>query len=76
MELVLKNSPTNTGDIRDTWVQSLGKIPQRRKWQITLVLLLGESHGYRSLAGYGPEDCKESDTTEKTLHAHIQLGQY
>ena len=25
----------------------------------------GESHGQRSLAGYGPWGCKESDTTER-----------
>ena len=43
------------------WV---GKIPWRRKWQPTPVFLLGESHGQRSLVGYGPEGCKESDTTE------------
>ena len=33
------------------WVR---KIPWRRKWQPTLVFLPGESHGQRSLAGYGP----------------------
>ena len=26
----------------------------RRKWQPTPVLLLGESHGHRSLGSYGP----------------------
>ena len=35
----------------DPWV---GKIPQRRKWQPTPVLLLGQSHGGRSLVGYSP----------------------
>ena len=35
----------------DTWV---GKIPWRRAWQPTPVFLPGESHGQRSLAGYGP----------------------
>ena len=28
--------------------------PRRRKWQLTPVFLPGESHGQRSLAGYGP----------------------
>ena len=28
--------------------------------------LLGKSHGQRSLAGYNPWGCKESDTTEVT----------
>ena len=32
------------------------------------VLLPGESHGQRSLAGYSPWGHKESDTTEATEH--------
>ena len=39
------------------------KIPWRRKWQPTPVLLPGESHGGRSLVGYSPWGHKESDTT-------------
>ena len=42
------------------WV---GKIPWRRKWQPTPVLLPGESQGQRSLLGFSPWGCKESDTT-------------
>ena len=34
----------------NAWV---GKIPWRRKWQPTPVFLPGESHGQRSLVGYG-----------------------
>ena len=45
------------------WV---GNIPWRRKWQPTPVFLPGKSHGQRSLAGYSPWGCKESDTTEHT----------
>ena len=37
----------------DPWV---GKIPWRRKWQPIPVLLPGESHAGRSLAGYSPWD--------------------
>ena len=48
------------------WV---GKIPWRRKQQPTPVFLPGESHGQRSLSGYSPRGCKESDTTEATQHA-------
>ena len=33
----------------DPWV---GKIPWRRKWQSTPVLLPGKSHGWKSLVGY------------------------
>ena len=52
----------------ETWVQSLGrKIPLRRKWQPTPVLLPGKSHGWKSLVGYSPWGPKESDMTEQ-LH--------
>ena len=51
---------------RETLVRSLvGKIPWRRKWQSTPVLLPGKSHGQRSLVGYSPWGRKESDTTEQ-----------
>ena len=43
------------------WV---GKMPWRKKWQPTPVLLLGKSHGQRSLVGYSPRGHKELDTTE------------
>ena len=43
----------------------VGKIP----WRIpTPVFLPGESHGQRSLVGYHPWGCKESDTTHRTEH--------
>ena len=40
-------------------------IPWSRNWQPTPVLLPGEFHGQRSLAGYSSWDLKESDTTEQ-----------
>ena len=39
----------------------VAKISWRRKWQPTLVFLLGKLHGQRNLAGYSPQGCKESD---------------
>ena len=42
------------------------------KWQATPVFLPGESHGQRSLVGYRPWGCKESDTTEQLTH--IEYG--
>ena len=47
----------------------------RRKCQLTPVFLPGKSHGQRSLAGYSPCDCKESDMTEcactcACMHTH------
>ena len=46
----------------DPW---FGKIPWSRKWQLTPVFLPGKPHGQRSLEGYSPWGCKESDTTEQ-----------
>ena len=43
------------------------KIPWRRKWQPTPVFLLGKSHGQRSLAGYSPWGCKESEHDSSDL---------
>ena len=52
----------------DPWV---GKIPWRRKWQLTPVFLPGEFHGQSSLAGYSPRGRKESDKTEGlSTHTH------
>ena len=45
----------------------------RRKWQPTPVLLPGEFHGLRSLVGYRPWGCKESETYEWFhFHFHFQ----
>ena len=38
-------------------------IPWKRTWQPTPVFLPGKSHGQRSLLGYSPWGCKESDMT-------------
>ena len=45
------------------WIR---KIPWRWKLQHTAVFLPGKSHGWRTLAGYTPWVCKESDMTEVT----------
>ena len=61
----------------DPWV---GKIPWRRKWQPTPVLLPEKSHGRRSLVGYGPWSRKELDMTGETSLVvsiiHTVLKQY
>ena len=49
------------------YIYTCGKIPWRRKWQPTPVLLPRKFHGWRSLVGYSPWGLKESDTTER-LH--------
>ena len=52
--LVVKNPPTNAGDMRHGFDPWIGKIPWRKAWQPTLVFLPGESHRQRSLAGHIP----------------------
>ena len=51
------------------WV---GKIPQRRKQQTTPVFLPKISYEQRSLAGYSPQGCKESDTAEQGALQYLQ----
>ena len=41
----------------------IGKMPWKRKWQPTPVLLPGKCHGQKSLVGYSPWGRKESDIT-------------
>ena len=57
---VVKTLPATVGDVGSIpgWED-----PQRRKWQPTPVFLPGKSHVQRSLVGYGPWGCKESDKT-------------
>ena len=54
VEFVVKNPSASAGDMTHRFNPCVGKIPWRRAWQHTLVFLLGESHGQRSLAGYSP----------------------
>ena len=55
----------NLLEMQETRVRPLGQEDLLEElWQPTPVFLPGESHGQRSLAGYGPWDCKESDMTE------------
>ena len=52
-------------ETQETWVNPwVGKIPWRREWPSTPVFLPGKSHGQRSLLGYSPWSCKESDRTK------------
>ena len=70
--LVVKNPPANAGQLkRHRFHLSVGNILLRRAWQPTPVFLPGQSHGQRSLEGYSPWGCKESDTdtTKATSHA-------
>ena len=48
-------------------------LSRRRQWQPTPVLLLGNSHGWRSLVGCSLWGREESDTTER-LPFHFSLS--
>ena len=73
---VVKNPATQCRRLGfNPWVR---KIPWRRKWQPTPIVLPGKSHGWRSLAGYSLWGHKESNTTEHMhacthVHTHKQL---
>ena len=56
----------------DPWVW---KIPWRRKWQPTPVLLPGKSHGERSMAGYSPWGYKELDRLKQLSTYSYLLSQ-
>ena len=63
--------------MRDTQLRSLGREdPLEKEMATHSILLPGESHGGRSLVGYNPWRCKESDTTERLhftfTYKHIQ----
>ena len=65
----VKNPPADAGDVRDTGsVPGSGRYPGGGHGN-PLQYLPGEARGQRSLEGYSPEGCKESDTTEATKHA-------
>ena len=61
--LVVKNSPASAGGI-EMQVRSPGQEDPLEKAMATAPAFFpGESHGQRSLEGYSPWGCKESDTT-------------
>ena len=58
-----KESAHNVGDLG--LISQIGKISWKRECLPTPVFLPGEFHGQRSLVGYSPQGCKESDVTER-----------
>ena len=63
---MVKNLPA----VLETLDPQAKKIPWRRQWLPTPVFSPGEFHGHRSLVGYSPWGCKESDMTERLTHTH------
>ena len=63
MAQMIKNLPA----MQETQVQSLGQEEplEKRRATHSPVFLPAEFHGQRSLAGYSPWGCKDSDTTKR-----------
>ena len=73
MALVVKNLPTNVGDI-ETWVQSLGQEDPLEEGMATHSSILARTIPWREEpGGLQPIGSKELDTTEEL--AHTQGGQ-
>ena len=58
---MVKNPPAKQEGRFDPWVR---KIPWSRRWPPTPVFMTGKPHGERSVVGYSPQGCKDSDMTE------------
>ena len=56
-------------ETEETRVKSLGPEDPLEEMATYSIFSPGESHGWRSLAGYSPWSRKESDMTEVTEHA-------
>ena len=65
-----KESACNAGNLDSIWVR---KIPWRRAWQPTPILLPGEFHGRRSLGGYTVCGGHKSWTRPSDWHFHFFL---
>ena len=62
--------------MQEACVQALAQEdPLEEAWQPTPVLLPGESHGQRSLAGYSPWSYRELHTTERLTLMKYWLSQ-
>ena len=70
--LVVKNTPANVGDVRDTGsIPGLGRSPGRGHGNPLQCSCLENPHGQRSLAGYS-HGLTKSQTRVKQLSMHTQ----
>ena len=66
---MVKNPTANAGDIKDVGsVPALGRYPREGNGNPLQHSCLENSTDTRSLVGYSPWGCKESDMTEATEH--------
>ena len=66
-----KASAYNAGDLGS--IPGSGRCSGEGNGNPLLVLLPGKSHGWRSVVGYSPWGCKESDTTEQFHFLSLQV---
>ena len=60
---MVKNPPA-VQELQEMWVQSLGLVGPLEEGMAThSVFLSGECYGHKSLVGFSPWGCKESDLT-------------
>ena len=72
MVLAVKNLSANVADARDPGsIPVLGRSPGEGNGNSLQYSCLEKSHGQRSLAGYSPRGCKESDMAEHLSAAII-----
>ena len=65
MTLVVKNPPANAGGIREEGsIPGWGRSPRGGHGNPSSILAW-RIHGQRSLVGYSPQGCKESDMTQR-----------
>ena len=70
---VIKNLPANAGDTGDVGSILGWEDPLEEGMATHSSILPGESHGQRSLVGYSPWACKESDMTERlSTHTYVK----
>ena len=70
-----KESTRNVGDLGS--IPGLERFPWRREQLSTSVFWPREFHEQRSLVGYSPWGCKESDTTEQpTISFFQEIGHF
>ena len=65
----------NLPAMQEMWVQCLGQEDfLEKKMAIHSSILAWESHGQRTLAGYSPWGCKESDMTKQLNNNDDELA--
>ena len=71
---MLKESAWNSADTGDLGlIPGLGRSPGGGNDNLFQYSWLEKSHGQRSLSGYSPKSCTESDMTEHTHRENINI---